>query len=298
MTVDSLNAPPRRVGFVGLGVMGGAMCRNIIRRARFASVTFTDPDPDAVASVAAAGGRPAASLADVVGQSDIVVLSLPDGEVSDQVVGSLLPLARPGQLLVDTSTIAVHLAQEHARRCAAAQVMYLDAPVARTREAAEAGTLSTMVGGSDEAFALARPLLECIASDITHCGPAGSGQVVKILNNMVLFQVVNALSEAMAIASRAGVPPPLLAEVLEKGSADSFALRNHARKSLVPGVYPERAFSTNYARKDNAYALALAQQVGVDAAGAKLMETIFRRAVDAGFAQQYFPVLHRLHERR
>ena len=285
-----------RAGFIGLGVMGGAMCRNIIRRERFPLVSFMDHDAAAVASVAAVGGSVAPDLGALVNQSDIIVLSLPDGDASNSVVNSILPLMRPGQLLIDTSTIAVRLAQEHAQRCEAAQVLYLDAPVARTREAAEAGTLSTMVGGSEEAFAMGQPLLECIASDITHCGPAGSGEVVKILNNMVLFQIVNALSEAMAIASRAGVSPQLLADVFEKGSADSFALRNHGRKSLVPGNYPERAFSTNYARKDNAYALTLAQQVGVKALGAEMMEGVFQRAVDAGFEQQYFPVLHRLHE--
>lgn len=259
-------------------------------------MTYFDTAPHAVAAVAAVGGTAATDLKTLVDNADIIVLSLPDSEVSESVVANVLTLARPGQLLIDTSTIAVQQAQDHAHRCALAQVLYLDAPVARTREAAEAGTLSTMVGGSDEAFALALPLLECIASDITHCGPAGSGEVVKILNNMVLFQIVNALSEAMAIAARAGVAPDRLAEVLEKGSADSFALRNHGRKSLVPGLYPERAFSTNYARKDNTYALRLAQQVGIDAQGAQLMERIFERSAQAGYAHQYFPVLHRLHE--
>lgn len=295
MTTESTNTSALRVGFVGLGVMGGAMCRNIIRRQRFASVTFIDPDREAVEAVAIVGGRPAIDLADLASSSDVIVLSLPDGDVSDQVINEFLPLARVGQLLIDTSTIPVHVAQRHAQRCAAARVSYVDAPVARTREAAEAGTLSTMVGGSAEAVALARPLLECIASDITHCGPAGNGEAVKILNNMILFQVVNALSEAMAIASRAGVPPELLAQVLEKGSADSFALRHHGRKSLIPGVYPERAFSTSYARKDNAYALSLARQMGVSARGALLMDQIFGDAVDAGYSQHYFPVIHRLH---
>jgi len=298
MATESIDTLAQRVGFIGLGVMGGAMCRNIIRRKRFSSVAFLDPDPGALASVAAVGGRAARDLADLAGSSDIIVLSLPDGDVSDRVVSDLLPLLRAGQLLIDTSTIPVQLAQLHAQRCEAVQVAYVDAPVARTREAAEAGTLSTMVGGSIQAFAQARPLLECIASDITHCGPAGSGEVVKILNNMVLFQIVNALSEAMAIAARAGVSPERLADVLEKGSADSFALRNHGRKSLVPDVYPERAFSTRYARKDNAYALSLARQLGVDARGAQLVEEVFDRAMAAGYSQQYFPVIHRLHAPR
>lgn len=296
MSTDSSSLPAQRVGFVGLGVMGGAMCRNVIRRGKFSSVVYFDRDPAAVQSVAVVGGRPAADLAEVADASDLILLSLPDGDASERVVGALLPLMRSGQLLIDTSTIPADLARTHARRCEEAGVLYLDAPVARTREAAEAGTLSTMVGGSEEALGLARPLLECIATDISHCGPAGSGEVVKILNNMVLFQVVNALSEAMAIAARAGVAPELLAGVFEKGSADSFALRNHGRKSIVPGAYPERAFSTAYARKDNGYALDLARQVGVSAPGAELVARILERAAQAGFADRYFPVFHRLHE--
>lgn len=297
MNPENPTSTIRRIGFIGLGVMGGAMCRNIIRKARFESVVLFDPNPLAVQDVLVVGGQAAPDLKALVQASDAIMLSLPDGKASASVMKDLLPLMRPGQLLIETSTIPVQLAQEQARSCEAVQVHYLDAPVARTREAAESGTLSTMVGGSVDAFALGEPVLQCIASDITHCGPAGSGEVVKILNNMVLFQTVNALSEAMAIARRAGLPVALLADVFTTGSADSFALRNHGRKALVPGAFPERAFSTTYARKDNEYALALAQQVGVNARGAQLMEQVFAEAVKAGLSEKYFPVIHQLHEK-
>jgi 3-hydroxyisobutyrate dehydrogenase len=295
MNSETQTSTIRRIGFIGLGVMGGAMCRNIIRQARFESVTLLDSNPFAIQAVLAVGGHAASDLKTLVLQSDAIVLSLPDGKISASVMDQLLPLLKPGQLVMDTSTVPVQLALEQSKRCEAVDVYYLDAPVARTREAAETGTLSAMVGGSGVAFALAMPILRCIASDITHCGPAGSGQVVKILNNMVLFQTVNALSEAITIAERAGVSATLLADVFSIASADSFALRNHGRKSLVPGIFPERAFSTTYARKDNRYALELAHQVGVNARGAQLMEAVFNEAVDAGLSDQYFPVIHRLH---
>ena len=89
-----------------------------------------------------------------------------------------------------------------------------------------------------------------MASEVTHCGAAGAGQAVKILNNMVLFQTVVALAEALAIARAQGVDGKVLFETLTKGSADSFALRNHGMKAMLPGVFPERAFSTEYALKD------------------------------------------------
>ena len=107
-------------------------------------------------------------------------------------------------------------------------------------------------------YAEIEPLIRCFATDVTHCGEVGAGQVTKILNNMVLFETVNALAEAVAVAKHNGVDPKLLLDTLSKGSADSFALRNHGMKAIVPGNFPERAFSTEYALKDLSYALELA----------------------------------------
>ena len=170
----------------------------------------------------------------------------------------------------------------------------MDSPVARTRAAAEAGTLSVMVGAQPSVFDRIRPWLATFASDITLCGPVGCGQIVKILNNMVLFQTVMAISEAKLIGERAGVDPALLFDTLSKGSADSFALRNHGMKAVLPGEFPERAFSVSYARKDLAYALALAEGTGVDAKAARLVEDLFARAQAEGVTEKYFPVISTL----
>jgi hypothetical protein len=137
-------------------------------------------------------------------------------------------------------------------------------------------------------------LLATLATDITHCGPIGAGHIVKILNNMVLMETVVALSEAVAIARRAGLDDGMLFKTLMKGSADSFALRNHGMKAILPGDFPERAFSTEYARKDMSYALALAQQVGIDARGAKTANDFLRQTSECGFGQMYWPVLSRV----
>ncbi len=171
---------------------------------------------------------------------------------------------------------------------------YLDAPVARTRQAAESGTLAVMVGGDARTLETVRPLMACFASDITHCGGAGSGQVTKILNNMVLFQTVTALSEAYAIARAADVDPEVLFDALSKGSADSFALRNHGMKAILPRQFPLRAFSVRYAKKDLEYALDLAADGGVEAEGARNVLRLFEQAIDAGAGDEYFPVVSRL----
>ena len=200
----------------------------------------------------------------------------------------------PDQVVVDLGTSPVSLSRDLAARFAACGAHYADAPIARTRQAAEAGTLSIMVGADAAVFDRIRPLLACMATDITHCGPPGAGQVAKIMNNMVLVQTVVALSEAVAVARRAGMDPAALLETLSKGSADSFALRNHGLKAIVPGDFPERAFSTEYARKDLGYALELARELGLDLRGAALADERLAEAVGAGFGANYWPVVARI----
>src|SRR5579863_17992 len=121
-----------------------------------------------------------------------------------------------------------------------------------------------------------------MGSDVTHCGPAGSGQVVKLLNNMVLAQNVLALAGALGVARRFGVDEKLLLDTMSKGSGDSFALRNHGMKSLLPQVYPERAFSVRYMLKDLGYALDLASGVDLSLESAELAKTVYERAVAEG----------------
>ena len=196
-----------------------------------------------------------------------------------------------GACVVDLSTAPVALARELAARFAARGIAFADAPVARTREAAANGTLSIMVGADGATFERIRPLLACIGSDITHCGGAGAGQLAKLVNNMVLAQNVVALAEALAVAKAAGVDSAMLFDALSKGSADSFALRNHGLKAMVPGVYPQRAFSAEYMLKDVGYALELAAAYGLQLSGAENARALLERAIAAGFGAEYFPAL-------
>jgi 3-hydroxyisobutyrate dehydrogenase-like beta-hydroxyacid dehydrogenase len=286
------------VGFIGLGVMGEPMCRNLRLRSKQPVLAF-DIDPLPLKRLADAGVDQAGSAAEVMRGSDVVFLSLPSGRELQALArgeDGLLAHARSGQILVDLGTSPLSCTRELAAAFGEKGVGYLDAPVARTRQAAESGTLAIMVGGEAPVLEQVRALLECFASDITHCGAVGSGQVTKILNNMVLFQTVAALAEAHAIARGAGVDPAGLFEALTKGSADSFALRNHGMKAIVPRQFPPRAFSVSYAMKDLGYALELADAAGVEANGARNVMDLFDRAGKAGAGDQYFPVVSRLLE--
>ncbi len=287
------------IGFIGLGVMGEPMCRNILRKSGRKVVAY-DLSPEPLERIRADGAAAAASVAGVVAASGVVFLSLPSGAHLETVCEGergILATARAGQAVVDLGTSPVGLVRDLARRLSARGASFADAPVARTRQAAQQGTLSVMVGADRETFARIEPLLRCIASDVTHCGGVGAGQVVKIVNNMVLFETVHALAEALALGRRAGVDPALLFGTLAKGSADSFALRNHGMKAMLPGAFPERAFSTEYALKDLGYALELAKDVGLRLRGAELTGEVLAETIDGGHGTAYFPVLSRIVDR-
>ncbi|MDE2517312.1 MAG: NAD(P)-dependent oxidoreductase, partial [Rhodospirillales bacterium] len=229
--------------------------------------------------------------AEIAASADLILLSLPDGPAVAAVLAELEPHLAAGQIIVDTSTAPVALAREAAARLGERAIAFADAPVARTRDAAARGELSIMVGATEAVFAHIRPILDTMGTDVTHCGPPGAGQVVKILNNMLLIENIAALAEAMALARRNGVGPDVLLPAIAKGSGDSFALRSHAMKAMAPQDFPERAFSVRYAMKDLSYALDLAKEAGIAVAGAELAMTRLRAAEEAGFGDAYHPVV-------
>jgi 3-hydroxyisobutyrate dehydrogenase len=282
----------KTIGFIGLGVMGEPICRNLVKKSGKRVLAF-DLSPEPLARISSDGGEIAASVGNVIRQSDLLFLCLPSAKHVRAVFegDGILQNIRAGQVVVDLGTSSVSQTRDFARQLQAKGAAWADAPIARTRQAAQDGTLSVMVGTTAELYAAIEPLIRCFATDVTHCGDVGAGQVTKILNNMVLFETVNALSEAVAVAKRNGVDPKLLLDTLSKGSADSFALRNHGMKAIVPGVFPERAFSTEYALKDLSYALELAGDAGIKIRGAELVGAILQEAIDAGSGDNYFPVI-------
>jgi 3-hydroxyisobutyrate dehydrogenase-like beta-hydroxyacid dehydrogenase len=287
------------IGFIGLGVMGEPICRNLVKKSGRPVAAF-DLAKEPLQRVRADGASVATTVARVVEQADLVFFCLPSGkhvQALFEEAGGIRETARAGQVFVDLGTSPVKLTRELAGKLRNEGAEFADAPIARTREAAIAGTLSVMVGATPQLFAALEPVIRCFASEVTNCGNTGAGQVAKIMNNMVIFQTVNALSEAYAIAKRSGVDPKLLFETLAKGSADSFALRNHGMKAIIPNEFPERAFSTEYALKDLGYALDLAADVGLEMRGAKLAGEILQEAIDAGHGKEYWPVISKVIDR-
>jgi 3-hydroxyisobutyrate dehydrogenase-like beta-hydroxyacid dehydrogenase len=278
------------IGFIGLGVMGAPMCRNVATKHDGAVLAF-DLSPSATEALRDTKARIVARIEEIWSAADLVLLSLPGGRQVEEVClgpqGVQHQTSKPG-ILVDLSTTAVATARKVAEALSAAGIAFADAPVARTREAAQKGELSIMVGAPPELFGTVEPVLRYMATDVTHCGPVGSGQFVKLVNNALLDVNVIAIAEAMVLAKKAGVDPAAMIEAVSKGSGDSYALRNHAVKSMLPRDFPEKSFPPEYKVKDLTYLLELASEVGSPVRSMELALDYYKATIEAGYSGRYF----------
>lgn len=289
---SSNNTPPI-IGFIGLGVMGGPMCRNVALKHAGDVIAF-DMQDAAFGILEGTKARRAASVAEVGREADIVFLSLPGGPQVEKVCLGADGVTSEGhraRVIVDLSTTTVATAREVAKQLTERGVAFADAPVARTREAAQRGELSIMVGAPAELFARIEPLLGYMGSDITLCGEVGCGQVVKLINNALVFEHTVALAEMMVLGERAGVAPATLLDAVAKGSGNSFVLNNHGRKAMLPREFPERAFPPEYVLKDLSYVLELAEQNALKAHVTQLAERYYHAASTQGWSGRYFPAV-------
>ncbi|WP_394701506.1 NAD(P)-dependent oxidoreductase [uncultured Roseibium sp.] len=284
------------IGFIGLGVMGGPMCRNMATKHAGRVLAF-DLSAEALAALGDTKVEPVASIEDLAERADVIFLALPGGPQVEAVVGGAIAAqARQGAVVVDLSTTPVSVARKVAAMLAEKGIDFADAPVARTREAAQRGELSIMVGAPDVVFGRIKPMLDYIATDITHGGDVGAGQVMKLVNNMLVFENTVTLAEMMVLGERAGVDPEKLLDAVSKGSGDSFVLRNHGRKAMLPRVFPDKSFPPEYVLKDIGYVFELAGETGVPLKAAETVRRYYEAAVENGLGGQYFPGVIRLVE--
>ena len=257
-----------KIGFVGLGNMGGPMAANLVK-AGHAVVGF-DLAPAARASAEAAGATVAADPVVVANEAEVVVTMLPGGAQLLEVWRVLAETAAPGTLLVDCSTVDVTSAREAHALAAARGLAALDAPVSGGVGGAVAASLTFMVGGEAEAVERARPVLDAMGKRVVHCGAGGAGQAAKACNNMVLGISMIALAEAFVLGERLGLEHQALYDVLSTSSGQCWALVNHCP---VPGPVPTSVANAGYKpgfaaalmTKDLRLAREAAATVGVEA---------------------------------
>jgi len=233
-----------RIGFIGLGNMGGPMARNLLKAGH--RVTAFDLVPDLIAQLVKDGAIAATSPAEAARAAEIVVTMLPAGEHVREVylgAGQVLKTATPRTLLIDSSTIDVETAREVAAAAAAAGRLMVDAPVSGGTAGAAAGTLTFMVGGPAEAFAAAQQFLEAMGKTIVYAGGAGNGQAAKICNNMILGISMIAVSEAFALAEKLGLEAQKLFDIASKSSGQCWSLTSYCP---VPGPVPSSPANRGY----------------------------------------------------
>lgn len=234
-----------KIGFIGLGNMGGPMAANLLGAGH--SVSGFDLNDEAMARFVEAGGRRAGSLIELAGEAEVVVTMLPAGQhVRSIYLGEegVIALARPETLLIDCSTIDVESSRAVAQKAEQAGLPMIDAPVSGGVGGAEAGTLTFMVGGSDAAFQQAKPILEAMGQTVVHAGGSGNGQAAKICNNMVLGISMIAVSEAFNLADKLGLDRQALFDISSKASGQCWSLTTYCP---VPGPVPTSPANRGYA---------------------------------------------------
>jgi 3-hydroxyisobutyrate dehydrogenase len=245
-----------RVGMIGLGAMGGPMARNVLR-AGFA-LSIWARRPESADSLLAEGARWSASPRDLASASEVVILMVTSSPDVERLVlhEGVLEGASPGSVIVDMSTIAPSVSRSVAEQCAHRGVSFLDAPVSGGTQGAEAGTLTVMVGGDAAALERARPVLEALSARIFHIGPSGSGEVVKLVNNVLVGVIAAATAEALVLGAKAGADVRTMAEVVGASTGASWQLGNQFPLRAFDGSF-RPGFMTDLLVKDLGLALEL-----------------------------------------
>jgi 3-hydroxyisobutyrate dehydrogenase-like beta-hydroxyacid dehydrogenase len=285
------------VGFIGLGTMGKHMARNLIKAGH--RLTFFARKKDVVDEFTALGARAAESPAAVARASEfIITIVTADAQVREVALGKggVIEGAAKGKVLIDMSTIGPGTTREVGQRLAAAGMSMLDAPVSGGPWGAEAATLAIMVGGDAGDFARARPLFDAMGKKIFHMGPAGSGQVVKLVNQMMAGAIMCLIGEGLTLAAKAGANLDQVADVVAASSGNSSAFEARAKKFVLAGMY-KPGFMTELMRKDVGLALDLGRDLHVPMPLAAAALEQYTQAMSMGLAAEDFAAVAKVNER-
>ena len=225
-----------KIGFIGLGNMGGPMAKNLAAAGHeVTGFDLTAPMPEGVTA--------APSAAEAASGAEVVITMLPDGPILRKVAAEVIPAMEKGAILLDCSTVDVASARTVAGEAVSAGLRALDAPVSGGIGGAQAGTLTFMVGGSDDAFADAKPLFDIMGQKAVHCGPSGNGQAAKICNNMILGATMIATCEAFALADKLGLDRQAMFDVVSTSSGYSWSMNAYCP---APGIGPKSPADNEY----------------------------------------------------
>ena len=285
------------IGFLGLGVMGAPMARNLLAADR--EVVAWNRSPGPLAELVEAGARGADGPAAVAAEADVLISILKDDAVVREVLGGpdgAIAAARPGSLVVDMSTVSPALARELAAEAAARGVGFLDAPVSGGDVGAREGTLSIMVGGESADLERARPVFEVLGSRVTHVGAAGAGQVAKACNQVLVAVIFAGLAEALVLGSKLGGDPAAILDAVGGGMAGNRIMEVRRHNFLEHDFAP--GFKIDLHHKDLEIALGASGEVDAPLPLTAEVQQMFRQLRALGFGEEDDSALLRVAEAR
>ena len=272
-----------RIGFIGIGLMGSQMTRRILE-AQY-PLTVWNRKKEKAGALISAGAKWADSPKAVAQASDVVITMVTDSAASEEVIcgeNGVLEGAHPGLTLIDMGSIAPEMSRSIAERARAKGVPMLDAPVTGNPKVASEGKLGIMVGGPKETFDACLPIFEKMGVKIIHVGENGKGTTLKLINNLIMGVAIEAVAEALVLASKAGIDPQKVLEITSVGGARTGAMETRGPRMIKHDFSPH--FSISNMHKDLSSALKLAEEVGVSLPAASISREILRAAKSQGKA--------------
>jgi len=271
----------QRIGFIGIGLMGSQMSRRILE-AKY-PLTVWNRKKEKAGALLSAGAKWADSPKAVAQASDLVITMVTDSASSEEVIcgkNGVLEGAHPGLILIDMGSIAPEMSRSIAERARARGIPMLDAPVTGNPKVASEGKLGIMVGGPKETFDACLPIFEKMGVKIIHVGENGKGTTLKLINNLIMGVAIEAVAEALVLASKAGIDPQKVLEITSVGGARTGAMETRGLRMIQHDFSPR--FSASNMHKDLSSALKLAEEVGVSLPATSISREILRAAKSQG----------------
>ncbi len=291
-----------QIGFIGIGVMGRPMALNLLKAGHSVTIFARHPEKPEVQEVLQAGAKQAPSSRAVAMASDIVITMVPNSPQVEEIVAGpqgILEGARKGLIIVDMSTIAPTVSRALAEKAAAQGVHFLDAPVSGGSQGAINGTLTIMVGGEQQIFEQARPVLEVMGKkeNIIHVGPVGSGEVVKLVNNILCGAIAAAIAESFVLGVKAGADVATMAKIISTSTGASWQLANQFPLRAFNGSF-QPGFMTDLLYKDLGLALDLAKESHSPDEIIALTRSLYEKAREAGYGRDDYTSLLKVLEQQ
>ena len=287
----------QKIGFIGLGRMGLPMAYNLLKAGL--DLTVHNRSRPKVQDIAAAGATAAISSAEVTRQCDIVLACLPDIATSEEVFlgpDGVMANARPGQIIVDHSTVGIDTSKACAGAAEAKGAMFLDAPISGGTERAENATLVIMAGGLEEAFDAALPAFDAMGGTVRHTGPTGTGTTVKLVNQLLVGVHTLAAAEAMLMGTKSGADPALVYELVSSGWGQSFMLDRNS-SVMLDQTYEDARAPVRTILKDLGLIQELARSIDTPTPAGDVAYKLFAQAAEAGLGDLDMPGVARLLEK-